>query len=170
MKGLLPVERSDLLRRERAVRELEHLLSLGREQGHKAHDVTRAYAEGLRSRGMRVSASAMWEWRRRYRADGLAGLMDGRRRRFDRRELERRCPAFLRELARQWNRRHGVDTTFRYAVVFSYEIAYEAARAKRWRPCMLTEAERWLREKLNVPKGRSRGPFQAVVYDRLNGQ
>lgn len=148
LAGLVPRERAEVLRKERIVLELNRLLWIGREEKLKAHDVTRAYAAMLQSRGLKVSAGTLWQWRRNYR-DGLAGLIDRRGEACDRRPLERRCPRLLREILSLYCSDRYPHRSPRIRRNYCIDLALINAREPGWKVAPFRELATWLDKKLS---------------------
>jgi hypothetical protein len=72
-------DRTSCVVRLKVVREMELMQWEGKKAGHLFRDLLPAWLAMLCTRGLKLSRSTAYNWRRRYRARGVAGLVDGRR-------------------------------------------------------------------------------------------
>jgi hypothetical protein len=149
LAGLPPKRRAEALRRLRMVQELNELIRLGRPRGFRANDIATEYVRLLRTNGVHVSRGTLLHWRRCYRIDLLAGLIDRRSLRSCIASDRRRFGRFLSEVRAAWHRfSHTNYVTFAPRFELAHSLAKRESLGRRFATCSYRDAERCLRAEL----------------------
>ena len=140
-----------------------------KERGFKAGDIVAAYVAVLRGRGVKVSASALQQWRRRHRLDGVAGLVDGRS---SRARPSQRCDRFLDEVRKAWrDLSASLDgfhlRSFNARMGLAWGIALGIAERRGWPPQSYRSTRRCSAR--NCFPSRPTSPAQRRERRRSNG-
>jgi transposase InsO family protein len=130
-------KRDQALFRLGVLKRLEEAVKAGFVLGHDRVRTTNHFLMQLLIKdGVQISLATLYNWQRAYRADGLAGLVDGRG---SKQSAPGADDPFLQEVARLWlNQRQP-------ALTKCYEMAEYAARRERWTVRSYDQTKRYVR-------------------------
>ena len=147
---LLPKDRAETVRRYRIITELNYLIALGKSEKLHAKGVVKAYSQMLRGNGVRLSVTSLYGWRRSYRLDRLAGLIDRRRLSKKHLPLASSYPQFLNLVRWRFEFYEGGGLAFRARLEFAHSDACRESDGRPWAVCGYRETFSFLSKELRT--------------------
>lgn len=143
---LSAAHRSILLDRQWLLLHWGAALQEARRKGLSKDQITRGVVLAAHQRGLKISRSTLFHWRRAFLADGLFGLMDNRW--FKKHPSA--CWPFIMALSHIYLRGSGRGKP----VEFCHAEATKLAEDYNWPRCTLAQSRRWIRGHLE-PSNRT---------------